>query len=137
MKIRVVAVGKIDRKLKEIQDYYKNRVKNLEIIEVKKGKNLREESERIKKVVKGFVVILDERGKQLTSKEFSKLLENHPFITFVIGGAEGISEDLKSRANLLLSLSKLTLQHDIARIVLLEQIFRGKEIIRGSPYHRE
>jgi 23S rRNA (pseudouridine1915-N3)-methyltransferase len=137
MKIRVIAVGKIDRKLQEIQDYYKSRVKNLEIIEVKKGRTLHEEAERIEKFIKGFAVVLDEKGKQLTSKEFSKFLEKHPFITFVIGGAEGISEELKRKANFLLSLSKLTLQHDIARIVLLEQIFRGKEIIRGSPYHRE
>ena len=137
MKIRLIAVGKIDRKLKEIQDHYASRMANLEIFEVKKGKNPQEEAERIKRLLKGFVVVLDERGKQLTSVEFSELLRSHSYITFVVGGANGISEDVKGKANLILSLSKLTLQHDVARIVLLEQIFRGREIIRGSPYHRE
>ncbi|WP_456465002.1 23S rRNA (pseudouridine(1915)-N(3))-methyltransferase RlmH [Desulfurobacterium sp.] len=58
-------------------------------------------------------------------------------MTFVIGGADGLSEEVKKKGDFLLSLSKMTLQHDVARIVLLEQIFRAQEILRGSPYHRD
>ena len=137
MKIRLIAVGKIAPHLKEAQDFYLKRLKNLELIELKKGRTKEDEGEKIVKNLKGFSVLLDERGEELTSREFAELLSKHPFITFIVGGAEGTSEYVKERAEFILSLSKMTLQHDIARIVLLEQIFRGREILRGSPYHRD
>jgi 23S rRNA (pseudouridine1915-N3)-methyltransferase len=137
MKIRLLAVGKIAPFLREAQEHYIRKIRNLELIEVKKGKSVEEEGKRLEGKIKGFLVILDERGKELTSREFSELLLRNSYITFVIGGADGISENLKKRGNFILSLSKLTLQHDIARLVLLEQIYRGLEIIRGSPYHRD
>ncbi|WP_456341975.1 23S rRNA (pseudouridine(1915)-N(3))-methyltransferase RlmH, partial [Thermovibrio sp.] len=134
MKLRVVAVGKIAPHFKEAQEHYFKKVRNLEVIEVKKGKSREEEGERLLKKAKGFIVALDEKGREVTSREFAKIVEKHPTITFLIGGADGLSEEVKEKADLLLSLSKLTLQHDVARIVLLEQLFRAQEINRGSPY---
>ena len=137
MKLKIVAVGRIAPHFREAQDYYLKRVRNLEVVEVKKGKSPKEEGERILSKLKGFTVVLDERGRELPSREFASLISKHPNITFVIGGADGLSEEVKKRGNFLLSLSKMTLQHDVARIVLLEQIFRAQEILRGSPYHRD
>jgi len=137
MKLRVVAVGKIAPHFREAQEHYLKKVRNLEVVEVRKGKSKEEEGERLLKKAKGFIVALDERGREVTSREFAKIVEKHPTITFLIGGADGLSEEVKERADLLLSLSKLTLQHDVARIVLLEQLFRAQEINRGSPYHRD
>ncbi|WP_456397825.1 23S rRNA (pseudouridine(1915)-N(3))-methyltransferase RlmH [Desulfurobacterium sp.] len=138
--IKVIAVGKIALHLKEAQEYYINRLKKLtdiKTIEVKKQRTKEDEGKLLLSKIRGFTVTLDERGKELTSIEFAKLLQRHRHISFVIGGADGLSENVKKEADMLLSLSKLTLQHDIARIVLLEQIYRGFQIIKGTPYHRE
>ena len=137
MKLRVVAVGRIAPHFKEAQEHYLKRVRGLEVLEVKKGKTREEEGKKLLQRAKGFIVALDERGRELTSREFANLVEKHPAVTFLIGGADGLSEEVKEKADLLLSLSKLTLQHDVARIVLLEQLFRAQEINRGSPYHRD
>lgn len=137
MKLRVVAVGKIAPHFKEAQDYYLKRIRNAEIVEVRKGRNPKEEGERILSKVKGFFIVLDERGKEISSREFASLISKYPNITFAIGGADGLDEEVKRRGNYTLALSKMTLQHDVARIVLLEQLFRAQEILRGSPYHRD
>jgi len=137
MKFKVVAVGKIPSHFKEAQDYYLKRVRGLEVIEVKKGRSKEEEGEKLLSKAKGFIVALDERGKEISSREFADLVKRSQTITFLIGGADGLSDSVKERADLLLSLSRLTLQHDVARIVLLEQLFRAQEINRGSPYHRD
>ncbi len=137
MKIRVLAVGKIAPHFLEAQEHYLKRLPFVEVVELRKRKTPDEEGRDILKKVKGYFVVLDERGREVTSREFSKLLENHSTVTFVVGGADGTSESVKRKADFVLSLSKLTLQHDVARIVLLEQIFRGVSIIRGSPYHRD
>ncbi len=137
MKLKLVTVGKIPPHFKEAQDYYLKRIRNLELVELKKGKTPEEEGKKILPKLKGFTVVLDEKGRELPSREFASLISKHPNITFVIGGADGLSEEVKKKGDFLLSLSKMTLQHDVARIVLLEQIFRAQEILRGSPYHRD
>jgi len=137
LKKKIVAVGKIAPFLKEAQEHYLKRLPKASVVEVKKGKNREEEGKLLLRRAEGFIVALDERGKELSSVQFSKFLERYPKITFLIGGADGLSEEVKKRADFLLSLSKMTLQHDIARIVLLEQIYRANEILKGSPYHRE
>lgn len=137
MKLKLVAVGKIAPFLKEAQEHYLKRIRNLELIEVKKGKSLKEEGEKLLSKAKGTVVVLDERGRELSSKEFTSFISKHPFITFIVGGADGLDEEVKKQGDFILSLSKMTLQHDVARIVLLEQLFRAQEILRGSPYHRD
>ena len=137
MKAKVVAVGKITPILKEAQDYYLRKLKNIEIVEVKKQRTKEEEGKKLLEKAKGYIIALDERGREMTSREFASFVQKHPFITFLIGGADGLSEEVREKSNFLLSLSKMTLQHDVARIVLLEQLYRAEQIIKGTPYHRE
>jgi len=137
LKVRVVAVGKIAPHLQEAQLYYAKRVRGLEVVEVKKRRTVEEEGKELLRKARGYCVALDERGKELNSLQFAKLLESRAKVSFLIGGADGLSEEVKEKADFILSLSKLTLQHDLARVVLLEQIYRADQIIRGTPYHRE
>ena len=81
-----------------------------------------------------YVVVLDERGKDLTTEQFARLLQRET--AFVIGGADGLDEKIKHQAALLLRLSALTLPHALAQVVLLEQIYRAATILTGHPYHR-
>ncbi len=84
-----------------------------------------------------FLIALEERGKQFTSPEFSRYLENivQP-IVFIIGGAYGLSAEVRDRANLILSLGEMTMPHILARVVLVEQIYRVYTIVKNHPYHK-
>lgn len=91
---------------------------------------------------KMFRVVLDERGEQITSRELAARLtrwemDRHKGVAFLIGGADGHTEELRQRADWRWSLGKLTLQHELALVVLLEQIYRARSINAGSPYHRD
>ena len=86
-------------------------------------------------------MVLDERGRLLDSLKFAKWLErmtiDQPYgVTFVVGGDVGLAEDVRQRADLLLSLSAMTLPHQLARVVLLEQIYRACTLMRNIPYHK-
>ena len=81
------------------------------------------------------VVALDERGKDLTTKQFAALLAEPT--AFIIGGADGLEPAIKKEASLLLRLSALTLPHALAQVVLCEQIYRAATLLTGHPYHRE
>ena len=83
-----------------------------------------------------LVVALDEIGEDLTSREFSSLLGTHGGISFLIGGADGLSNEARERAGRTVRLSSMTLTHEMARVLLTEQIYRGLSILRGKPYHR-
>ena len=80
------------------------------------------------------VVALDEKGKDLTTEQFSTLLQQQT--AFVIGGADGLDAKVKKEAALVLRLSALTLPHALAQVVLLEQIYRAATLLTGHPYHR-
>jgi 23S rRNA (pseudouridine1915-N3)-methyltransferase len=80
------------------------------------------------------LVALDERGKDLTSVEFAKLLNEET--AFAIGGPDGLPEELRKRANVLLRLSSMTLPHALAQVVLMEQLYRAATLLTGHPYHR-
>lgn len=86
------------------------------------------------------LVALDERGKQLSSVEFAKWLgrqqDSGKDVAFVIGGDEGLSHAVREKAGLVLSLSAMTLPHRLARLMLVEQVYRGFSILRGEPYHK-
>lgn len=91
---------------------------------------------------KAYVMALDERGKSLTSRDFAQLLgrladEGRGEVAFVIGGANGLSESLRQRADLLLSLGAMTWPHMLVRSLLAEQLWRAETILSGHPYHRE
>jgi 23S rRNA (pseudouridine1915-N3)-methyltransferase len=99
----------------------------VEILDVK-AKNLRLPAQ-------ARVVALDERGKDLTTRQFAALLAEPT--AFVIGGADGLDPALRKRAALLLRLSALTLPHALAQVVLCEQLYRAATLLTGHPYHRD
>ena len=94
----------------------------------------RNQVKKLSPSLKGRVVALDERGKDMTTGQFAALLERET--TFVIGGPDGLEESVKKDAALLLRLSSLTLPHALAQVVLLEQIYRAATMLTGHPYHR-
>ena len=102
-----------------------------------------EETQRILAKIKpsDFVILLDERGKNISSPELTKMLSNgfvnSQNFVIVIGGAFGVSEELRQRANFVWSLSKLVFPHQIVRLILVEQIYRAQEISSGGKYHHE
>ena len=88
-----------------------------------------------------YLIVLDERGKAPTSMELADWLkrwqQQGDNLCFVIGGADGLTDRLKQRANLLLRLSSLTLPHGMVRVLLTEQLYRAQSILHNHPYHRE
>jgi len=98
-----------------------------------------EESERIFSRLNSddFVILLDERGKNLSSPELSNLITEHTnkHIVFIIGGAYGVTSDLRQKSNVVWSLSNLVFPHQLVRLILAEQLYRAQEIHRGSHYH--
>ena len=109
-----------------------------------KNKNQKSESNLILKNIKSndLVILLDENGKEFSSKDFSKFISNKMMnrtknIVFVIGGAYGFSTELKEKFKLKISLSKLTFSHDMARLFFSEQLYRSLTIINNIPYHNQ
>lgn len=159
MKIKVVTVGKLKEKyLKDgIAEYSKriSRFAKFEMIELSDEKTpdkasesenqkiLEIEGQRILSKVgdRDFVIVLAIEGKMFSSEEFSKQLEEASIkgfstLTFIIGGSLGLSSAVKNRANLSVSFGRLTLPHQLMRLVLVEQIYRAFTIQQGSPYHK-
>lgn len=159
MKIKLVTVGKLKEKyLKDgIEEYSKriSRFATVDMIELADEKTpdrasdsenekiLELEGNRIISKIgdREFVIVLAIEGKTLSSEEFSKQLEQasingYSTLTFVIGGSLGLSPQVKKRANLFLSFGRLTLPHQLMRLVLTEQIYRAFTIQQGSPYHK-
>lgn len=145
MEIKIISVGKVKEKdLANRIEHYEDRIQydcrfvSLQI----KDSNVQDEGERIVQILdkeKGsFVVCCTEEGKQFTSREFAEVIgsKNVP-ILFIIGSAEGISETIKKRANLLLSFSKMTFTHEMARMFLVEQVYRGISILKNRKYHKD
>lgn len=86
-----------------------------------------------------IIIALDERGKEFTSQDFALKLEhwqNTQHLAFIIGGTEGLDDSIKEKAQLTWALSKLTLPHQLAKMMCLEQLFRGLSILNNHPYHR-
>lgn len=158
IKIRIISVGKMKEKyyLQAQEEYIKmlGRFAQVEVVEVQDEKNmenpssaqrqmvLSKEGVRIKRAMEGFgyKIVMAIEGQQLDSIEFSKKLEEisqmASSICIVIGSSFGVAEEIKNKADFLLSLSLLTFPHRLARIVLLEQLFRGFKIAKGETYHK-
>ncbi len=156
MKINVVAVGRLKEKyLSDSQKEYEKRIgryHKINIIEIDEeklpklpneadiSKALIRESARIDKYLSGFVIVLDKDGLDMTSIDFAQKIDatsqNFDTITFVIGGSYGLSQDLKLRANMSLSFSKMTFPHQLFRTMLLEQIYRACTISNNICYHK-
>ena len=138
---KIIAIGKIKRKwIQTGIEMYLSRLPGLKILEIKDNTQTKEES-IIKEIIRKneTLVTLNENGHSFTSMQLSeKLLNSHnQNITFVIGGATGLSPSLNNSASWQLSLSPLTFPHEIARLLLIEQLYRAQTIIQGSPYHKE
>ena len=142
--IRIVAVGKMkDKRLAALVDDYLKRARPLarvEVVEIRDSDPEREAREMVDRLGSAagnqLVVALDERGDPLTSVGISELLGAHGDIGFLIGGADGLGPAARERAGRTLRLSRLTLTHEMARLLLAEQVYRGLTILRGMPYHR-
>jgi 23S rRNA (pseudouridine1915-N3)-methyltransferase len=139
MRIKIIAVGKIKKEYikKGVLDYSQRIAHYIpfEIAEVKEEHLGRSIDADV------FNVLLDENGKALTSTAFALFIEKMMIssvkdIVFFVGGAEGFSDEFRKKAHFLLSLSKMTLPHEVARMVLVEQIYRAFTIIRGERYHK-
>lgn len=150
--IKIITVGSIKEKyLKDAIEEYSKRIRrytNLEIIEVKdeglveKDKALKLEQEKIEKHInnKDYIITLEIEGKEYTSEELAKQLDNifinNSTITFIIGGSYGLSDEIKKQANTHLSFSKMTFPHQLFRVLLLEQIYRAYKINNNENYHK-
>jgi 23S rRNA (pseudouridine1915-N3)-methyltransferase len=157
MKIALVQTGKTTEKhVAEIADLYLSRIRKYIVFEIitlpdiKNSGNLPVQEHKIregKKILKSvtnddFIVLLDERGKEFRTVEFSGWIEksfmiSRKRIVFVIGGAWGFSDEVYERADFMISLSKMTFPHQLVRLLFLEQLYRVFTIIRGEPYHHE
>jgi 23S rRNA (pseudouridine1915-N3)-methyltransferase len=152
VRLTILAVGRAKAgPERSLFDHYKSRISfPLDLKEVEERKRLsgpqlkqREAELLAAQIPEGAVIVaLDERGKNLTSPEFATRLgswrdEGFRDIAFIIGGADGLDDTLRSRATLLLSFGKLTWPHMLVRGLLAEQIYRAQCILSGHPYHRE
>ena len=157
MKITLLTVGKTDKDwVKQGIDIYATRMKHyfpfsiVEIPELKNASSLSEDQIKTKEgelIIKNIkptedVILLDERGREFSSIEFAKTLQDKisyigKDIVFVIGGAYGFSDAVKQRANSKISLSKMTFSHQMVRAIFVEQLYRAFTIMKGEPYHHE
>jgi len=140
--IRLLAVGKMkDRNYAALTEQYLKRIRpwaKLEITELKDQNPDREAQVMIERIgASEHVVAMDERGDAVTSRELGRLLASRGSITFLIGGPDGLGDAARARADRTLSLSAMTFPHELARLMLVEQIYRGLAINRGHAYHRD
>ncbi len=149
-KIEIIAAGQLKKgPLFELcQEYIKRLTWPLTIITIEsKHKDAAQMQADENKKIAGhiradsYVIAMDERGKSLGSADFAKTIQkiqnNSQDIQFIIGGASGLSGDIRQRANLILGSGSQTWPHMLARVMLLEQIYRAQQILNGHPYHRE
>ena len=155
MQIEVIAIGQnmpswVDEACKIYQSRLPSnhvlKFKSLPIIKRSKSSNIsniiKQESEALLKAVSNnsYIIALDATGKLLSTEQMSKKIEDiklgYSNISFIIGGPDGLSNDLKQKANEIWSLSKLTYAHPIVRVVISEQIYRCWSLAKGHPYHR-
>ena len=157
MKIKLLAIGKTDDKnLNTLIENYQNRLKHyvkfeLQVIpDIKNVKNLSEKQQKQKEgelILKQLqptdqLILLDEKGKEYRSIEFSKLLQKKmnsgiKQLVFVIGGPYGFSQDVYKKAQGKISFSKMTFSHQMIRLFVVEQLYRGFTILKNEPYHHE
>jgi 23S rRNA (pseudouridine1915-N3)-methyltransferase len=141
VKLRIAWIGKTkEPAIQSLTDEY---LKRLTRYADAQGMALKDESALLKlcgRPARHTLVLLDSRGKQFSSEEFAAFLGNHqdrnPLpLMFAVGPANGFTAETRREANLLLSLGKMTLAHELARVVLLEQLYRAFTILKGHPYH--
>ena len=151
MKLTICAIGRLKPgPEKDLLNRYAKRLRwSLNIVELEEKKKLspvklkQREGQLLADACPdgAVIVVLDERGKQLSSLDFANKIgdsqDRGRDMAFLIGGADGLASDLRKRADFVLSLGSATWPHMLARVMLVEQIYRGQEILAGNPYHRE
>jgi len=153
MKITFLWIGKAKQKeYQKLQGLYSERLKHYCKYTIHELKEVKSKSTHDLKNQEGqlfldnvktsdHLILLDESGQQKQSRKLAQDLQNHmnlsQNIVFLIGGAHGVSQAVFDRSNSILSLSKMTLTHDMARILLLEQVYRAHTILRGEKYHND
>ena len=142
MKVKLIVIGKIkevyyreacEEYIKRLQKYC-----SLEVVEIKDQGKEKEAEKILAKLRDAYVIALSEEGKQFSSEQFAaflKKIEQNKNIVFILGGPYGLSEKVKQRAHLLLSLSAMTLPHELCRVVFLEQLYRACTILKNEKYH--
>mgnify|MGYP001163866368 FL=1 len=139
-RIRILAIGKLKRAwIAEGVDFYRKRLPGLEVVELKDSTPAKEaEAIRAARKPGERLVLLSEEGQQLDSVALANQLGSWASerVALVIGGADGHDPSLKQQADALLSLSALTFPHELARLMLVEQLYRASTILQGGPYHR-
>jgi len=155
MTIKLLAIGKTDSShLQELIEEYKKRLNfyikfEIDLIpDLKKTKNLSEEQQKTKEgelilnilSATDVLIVFDEKGKQYTSVEFSQYLQKKmnsgiKKLVFVVGGPYGFSDAIYAKASGKISLSKMTFSHQMVRLFITEQIYRGFTILKNEPYH--
>ena len=145
MKLKIAWIGKTKGPaIASLTDEYLKRISRYAQVE---GVTLRDEADLLgkfgasaKAAAKSTLVLMDSRGKEFTSEQFAKYIgdyqDRNPLpLVVAIGGADGFSAEAKSAAQNVISLGKMTLAHELARVVLLEQVYRAFTILKGHPYH--
>ena len=144
--ITLIAVGKNKAKspFYELWNQYVKRMSSKVTLYEIEARSTQEEHQKIlEKINPSYPLIcLDEQGKSFSSQDFSKQLQRFQLdgashIQFVIGGADGLSQEIRSKANVVMSFGQQTWPHMMVRVMLIEQIYRAQQILAGHPYHRE
>ena len=137
---RIIAIGKVRKRwIQDGLNIYLKRLPGLTITELRDSTARRESKEILTSLkAQETLVVLSEEGETLTSINFANRLNtiHSQKLVFVIGGAEGLTNEIKDSANWILSLSNFTFPHEIARLLLVEQLYRSFSILQNTPYHR-
>lgn len=143
---KIITVGKpaLPWARTALEDYLRRlkRSVRVEHVIVKEGQREQVENQLLQASTNSLRIVLDERGKALRSVELARWIQDHDLsgtkrVSLIIGGADGHSGAFRAAANECWTLSSFTLQHEIALVVLVEQLYRAYSIVRGDPYHRE
>lgn len=152
----LIALGQLrESYFRQAADEYKKRIRNITEIEIREERlpndpstaqidaALEKEAERILAAIpkRSFIVAMCVEGRQISSEKFAAVLDNaalsgHSSVTFIIGSSHGLSEKVKSSAHMKLSMSEMTFPHKLARVMLLEAVYRASEISSGGKYHK-
>jgi 23S rRNA (pseudouridine1915-N3)-methyltransferase len=138
--IRVIVVGRLKAKWAQLadEDYRKrlSRFTKLELVEIADSNPEREGKAMLSKLGQEPLICCDPNGESWTSEDLSRRLGEHGSLSFCIGGPDGLSRDVLAAGRESFAFGRVTLPHELARVTLLEQLYRGYTILGGHPYHR-
>lgn len=145
--IKIICFGKLKENylINAVNDYFEriNKYHKISILELKDTENIFDEEKELLKIIqndKSYKILLDIKGEEVSSIEFSTLindkLTHFSSITFIIGSSNGVSENIKNFVNQRISFGKITMPHGLFRAVLLEQIYRSFKILNNESYHK-